>query len=207
MMYFSLGLIILLCCLSPGSDFILVTRNSLAGSRKLGVFTALGIAFACMFHATYNILGIGLLIQTHKALFAVIKYLGALYLIYIGVQGFIALRANSNSQFKSNYENGSLIISNFEACKQGMLCNLLNPKAYLFFISIFTLLIDCKTLSFFTDLVIVFEIFTIVFLWFALLSIILSHRHVVNLYLKFSKNINLILCFALILLGILFIVY
>ena len=206
-MYLSLGIIILLCCLSPGPDFVLVTKNTLAGSRKLGVYTAFGIASACLIHTLYNILGIGILIKSHQEIFTVIQYIGAIYLIYIGALGMksiISVGLKGNDEKESNYKE-SISLTNYLAWKQGILCNLLNPKAYLFFISIFTILINPKSLSILSAIFITIEIFLIVFIWFALLSIIYSHKILIRIYKKFSLLIDLVLSIGLISLGVLFI--
>ena len=206
-MYLSLGIIILLCCLSPGPDFVLVTKNTLEGSRRLGIYTGFGIASACLVHTLYNILGIGILIKSHPEIFIVIQYIGAIYLIYIGILGIkstISIGLKSYTEKKYNYKE-NIKLTNYLAWKQGILCNLLNPKAYLFFISIFTILINPKSLGILSAIVITIEIFLIVFIWFTLLSIIYSHRILIKIYKKFNLLIDLILSIILISLGILFI--
>lgn len=74
---FSLGLI---AVISPGPDFALTLRNSLAYSRQAGICTAMGITVGHIVHATYCLVGIGAIISRSILLFNIIKWLGAAYL-------------------------------------------------------------------------------------------------------------------------------
>ena len=77
-----------LAVISPGPDFVLISRLSLSYSRKIGFAGAIGVALGIGVHIVYSILGIGALIASSVILFNIIKILGALYLIYIGVMSF-----------------------------------------------------------------------------------------------------------------------
>src|SRR5476651_2532378 len=80
----------LLAVASPGPDFAIVLRQSLAHGRRTAVWTSIGIGCGLSVHITYCLLGLGLFLKNSALALAVVKYLGAAYLAYVGVQ---ALRA------------------------------------------------------------------------------------------------------------------
>ncbi len=84
---FSLALLGILIVISPGADFVLVLRNSLNRGRQAGIWSAVGISLAISVHITYSLLGISYLISQNEWLFSLIRYLGAAYLIYLGLKG------------------------------------------------------------------------------------------------------------------------
>lgn len=87
----SLVLLILICfigMISPGPDFLLVTKNALLYPKRQALATAFGIVSGCLFHATYCILGLGLIITQSILIYTIIKYAGACYLIYLGFKSF-----------------------------------------------------------------------------------------------------------------------
>lgn len=197
--FFSLGFIALLGAMLPGPDFAIVTKNTILHSRKSGYFTALGIGAAILVHMTYCLLGMAIVIKNSLLLFNAIKYIGATYLVYLGVKTFFSKQ--SNKIFPSVSDNVSGIMSSFTAFKQGFLCNLLNPKATLFFLSLFTVLIKPDTpISW--QILFAGEITVIAIIWFCLLTNILSHPSIKRLLEKAEKYIAKILGCFLIFFGI-----
>ncbi|HEX2147174.1 MAG TPA: LysE family translocator, partial [Pseudorhizobium sp.] len=75
---------------SPGADLAMVMRQAVVHGRRQAVITSFGIGASLMFHVTYTILGLGLIVSQSVYLFNIVKWLGVTYLIYIGVK---ALRA------------------------------------------------------------------------------------------------------------------
>jgi threonine/homoserine/homoserine lactone efflux protein len=67
--------------ISPGADFVMVTRNCLFHERKAGLYSALGISLAIWVHVAYSIAGVAVIISNSVVLFSMIKYVGAAYLI------------------------------------------------------------------------------------------------------------------------------
>ncbi|WP_277606358.1 LysE family translocator [Acinetobacter sp. NIPH 2699] len=116
--------------MSPGADFALVTRNSYLYGRKLGLWTAYGIAAGVWVHISYSLIGLKFLQQQLPSLIYIIQYIGAAYLIYMGYKTFtqppIILNENSSD------------ITNRQAFKHGFLTNSLNPKTTLFVMSVFS---------------------------------------------------------------------
>ncbi|PLR41066.1 lysine transporter LysE [Chimaeribacter californicus] len=120
--------------LSPGPDFFLVIKNAARYQRSAAMITALGVTCGVATHMTYCVAGLAVVITTTPWLFNVLKYAGAVYLIWVGIQ---ALRAKGDSKMNLS-QFSAQPVSLKTAFLQGYLCNLLNPKATLFFLAVFT---------------------------------------------------------------------
>lgn len=139
--FLTVALIHLLAVASPGPDFAVVVRKSVTHGRRAGTWTAFGVGTAIFLHVGYSLLGIGLIVSQSIMLFNALKWLAAAYLIYIG---FKALRA------KPATDGEALQVSTVErtpraAFVAGFMTNGLNPKATLFFLSLFTVVINPHT--------------------------------------------------------------
>ena len=171
--FLSISLLIILAAISPGPDFAIVTKNSLAYSRKAGIYTALGVSVSLLIHAIYCILGLAIIISQSLLAFSIIKYLGASYLIYIGIKGLMAKRES----LKLDAAHTVSKITNLQAFYQGLLCNLLNPKAIMFLLAFFTLVVKPGH-SLFIEMGYGLEIALIHMIWFSSLSIMMTHQAV-----------------------------
>lgn len=136
----SISVISIFMAISPGADFVMVTRNSIFHGRFAGLYSALGVALAIWIHVAYSIAGLAIIISNSIVLFSIIKYLGAVYLIYIGWKTF-----QSKPDVKTDEDAEPKILSNFSAFKIGFITNALNPKATIFFLSIFTQIVNPQT--------------------------------------------------------------
>jgi RhtB (resistance to homoserine/threonine) family protein len=172
--FFAISLLIILAAVSPGPDFAIVTKNSILYSRRAGTFTALGVSISLLIHATYCILGLAIIISQSLLVFSLIKYLGAGYLIYIGIKSLFAKRETTHLDSLST---SNLHITDWQAFQQGLLCNLLNPKAILFLLAFFTLVIKPGS-TLLVEISYGIEIALVHFIWFSFLAYILTHRHV-----------------------------
>jgi RhtB (resistance to homoserine/threonine) family protein len=131
----------LLAVISPGPDFIVAVKNSLSYSRRIGVYTAIGFGLGIGVHVTYSVLGIAFVISQSLVIFNAIKLVGALYLIYIG---YTSIRS-SGGKIEVEKPIAAKELSPVKAIRTGFLTNVLNPKATLFFLSLFTLVISPTT--------------------------------------------------------------
>lgn len=165
----------LLAVMSPGPDFVLVSKNALMHSRKSAVYTSIGLALGILVHVTYSLIGIGLIISKSIVLFSILKFLCAGYLIWIGYKSLIAKK--SKLEIEEVKQTNDLSV--FEAIKTGFLTNVLNPKVTLFFFALFTQVINPHTPKT-IQLVYGLEMSVMTFLWFALVAIILSHKLIKN---------------------------
>lgn len=182
--------------ISPGVDFVMVTRNTLLHGKKSGLYSALGISAAIWIHLLYFIAGLAIIISNSIILFSIIKYLAAAYLIYIGYKNL-----KSNSKLDLNLEGTKKEISNFKSFKIGFFTNVLNPKTTIFFLSIFTQFVDVHTP------ILVQFIYGIIisiahFIWFSLVSLFLSHPVILNRFKSYKTKIEKAIGVILIALGI-----
>lgn len=136
-----------LAVISPGPDFVLVSKLSLSYSRRMGFAGAIGVALGIGMHIAYSILGISAVIAGSVLLFNSIKILGALYLIYIGVMSFKSPKKHSENSLEGHESAVSLEkdMTWKKAFKSGFLTNVLNPKATLFILAVFTQVITPST--------------------------------------------------------------
>lgn len=131
----------LLAVASPGPDFAMVLRQSLAHGRRTAVWTSVGIGSAILLHATYCVLGLGLLLLSSAAAFTVLKYAGAAYLTFLGVEGLRSRRRSADNVGLT----GGTAPGPRAAFAAGFLTNALNPKAALFFIALFPVVVSPET--------------------------------------------------------------
>ncbi|MFD9739725.1 LysE family translocator [Umezawaea sp. NPDC059074] len=123
---FLLALVVI--AIVPGPDFVLVTGNAVRGTR-LGAVTALGVVCGLLVHGALATLGLSALVVAVPTALLVIKAVGAVYLAYVGV---MTLRAARNGTLAANPK----AMSGRTAFFRGFLCDLLNPKVMLTFLSL-----------------------------------------------------------------------
>src|ERR1035437_742014 len=133
----SVTLINLFAAMSPGPDFVMCVKNSVTYSRKIGILTAIGIGLGLSIHIAYCMAGVGLIISKSPFIFNIIKISGAIYLVYMGIRSILAKQSKMNVE--KNQKNTDL--SAWRAIKSGFLTNVLNPKATLFFLALFSMVI------------------------------------------------------------------
>ncbi len=149
--FLTLAIIQVFAIFSPGPDFALVVRSSLIYSRTIAFFNVIGIILAVAVHILYNILGMGILIEKFPVVLQGIKIIGSLYLSYLGFQAVLSGYKNyqdrkinnKNDLFKQ--KNKAEKISSYSAFRNGLFTNIFNPKAIIFFVSIFTTVIEKTT--------------------------------------------------------------
>lgn len=172
--FFAVALIHLLAVASPGPDFAIVVRESVAHGRRAGVFSALGVGCGIFIHVAYSLLGIGLIVSQSIVLFNALKWLAAAYLFYIGIK---ALRAKPVSAADAELNRFEGVRSARSAFAVGFVTNGLNPKATLFFLSLFTVVINPHTpLAVQAGYGVYLALATA--LWFCLVAQLFSHQRV-----------------------------
>ncbi|MBQ0831732.1 LysE family transporter [Marinobacter sp.] len=138
--FLTVALVHLLAVASPGPDFAVMIRQALCQSRQNALLTSVGIGAGILVHVSYSLLGIGLIIQQSILLFTILKIAGALYLTWIAVQCLKARAGRVYVETEAGTEQ-----SGFAALRLGFLTNALNPKATLFFVSLFSVVISPGT--------------------------------------------------------------
>ncbi len=142
MEFMTVALVHLLAVASPGPDFAVVVRESVTQGRRTGSWTALGVGCGIFVHVAYSLLGIGLIVSQSIVLFNLFKWLAAGYLLYLGWR---ALRARPMSLDTADEVDTTSDRSPWQAFVVGFVTNGLNPKATLFFLSLFTVVISADT--------------------------------------------------------------
>ncbi|WP_440981650.1 LysE family translocator [Shinella sumterensis] len=130
---------------SPGADLAMVMRQSLVHGRRAAIVTSFGVGVSLMFHVTYTILGLGLIISQSIYLFNIVKWCGVAYLIYIGIKALRAGKADLSLDAVEGREGARSDQSALRAFGLGFLANALNPKAVFFFLSIFSTVVSAHT--------------------------------------------------------------
>lgn len=134
--------------LTPGADSLYIIMRSISKGPQAGVFSALGIISGILVHTLLAALGLSVLLASYPLAFTMVKYLGALYLCYLGIrllwpkqstQVSEQLPKDVMSEAKLGVKHG---INQWQIYKQGILTNVLNPKVALFFLAFFPQFID-----------------------------------------------------------------
>lgn len=161
---------------SPGPDFAVVLRQCVTSGTRAGVWTSLGVGSAILLHVAYCILGVALLLSQSPSLFNFMKYLAAAYLLYLGIQ---SIRESLQTADSAQEVEEQIAIEPKKAFALGFLTNGLNPKATLFFLALFTVVISSETP---TSIQIIYGLYLAVatFAWFAMLSTVLGRPKVRN---------------------------
>lgn len=195
----SLVLLGIVIVISPGADFVLVMKNSLSHGRRAGVYTAIGIGLAISIHITYSLMGIRYLISHNAWLYPIIQYTGAAYLIYLGIKEMFFSKKRP-SEVQGTIRPVSM--SSFYHVLQGFLCNALNPKTMLFFLSIFSQVVapegDPNLAAY------LYGVYMILLhaLWFALVACIITSPRLQNYLASMKTRLNQICGVSLFLFGL-----
>ena len=127
----------LLLNLTPGPDVLYVVSNALRGGARVGVVAALGITAGCFVHIFAAAVGVSALMAASATAFTVLKWLGASYLVYVGVRLLLSKAENAiKLEATSAISTGATGQNNLKAiflC--GFWTNALNPKVALFFLA------------------------------------------------------------------------
>lgn len=118
--------------MTPGIDTVFVLNKSIGQGRKSGIVSAMGINTGVLTHTFLSAIGLTVLIAKSAIAFMVIKYIGAVYLVYIGVKKYMDTSALFTEQTVSEAKNSSK--NDFWS---GFFTNSLNPKVALFFLAFF----------------------------------------------------------------------
>ncbi|HAQ89139.1 MAG TPA: LysE family translocator, partial [Pseudomonas sp.] len=115
---------------SPGPDLLFVLSRTLSGGRRVGVASVCGVCSGALVHVAAAALGISAIMATSALAFAVVKYVGAAYLLYLGVQALRSAGATASFNLEAAPK-----VSVWQAYRQGILVDVLNPKAAIFFMA------------------------------------------------------------------------
>ena len=204
----------LLAAASPGPDFVLVSQQTLAKGRRTGLICSLGITLGLAIHITYSVLGLATVIAHSQPLLTAIKWLGGSYLIYLGWQGIqakpkktsdltVAINSDAiDSDTDISIKKASIDTSSTASIlRRGFFCNVFNPKAPVYFVAIFTLVlspdIPLWQLAIYGVWMMVLQM-----AWFSTVVMLLSIPAIHRRFQRFEHWIDRVLCIAMIILGL-----
>ena len=125
----TIGLLII-----PGPAVLYIVAQSIDQGRRAGIFSTLGIAVGTLFHVVAAALGITIILQSSAEAFMIMKYLGAAYLIYLGITRLIS---------KENLIEKEVVKQSLKKIfARGIIVNILNPKTALFFFAFLPQFVD-----------------------------------------------------------------
>jgi len=124
---FAAGLVLI-----PGPDFAVVTKNTLAGGRRRGRFTALGVCTSNALQGTVAVSGLSAIIVHAQPVFQAIKWAGVCYLAVLGIQAIVsAVRGRPDWPGEAERSGAA-----FGGWRQGFLSNITNPKVLIFYLAV-----------------------------------------------------------------------
>lgn len=187
----------LLAAASPGPDFVLVSQQSLAHGRKTGILCSLGIAFGLSVHLTYSALGLAALIASSTSILLGIKLLGGCYLLFLGIKGLGARPETVSLDLPVSLSGASVS----RTVGKGFLCNVLNPKAPVYFVSLFTIVLSPSMPPIYLAVYGIW-IMMLQFCWFSAVAILLSSPPVVQRFTQCGHYLNRVMGGAMVVLGV-----
>ena len=196
--FITITLIHLLAAASPGPDFALVSRQALLQGRRAGLWVSSGIALGLAIQIVYSAAGLATLIAHSTMWMTAIKLVGGAYLLYLGYQG---IRAKKKAGSVSTEPAIVAEVSARRLVWKGFLCNALNPKAPIYFLSLFTILLSpdlpISTLAIFGVWIMMVQLF-----WFSLITVFFSQPMIRSRFLAMSHWIDRVFGVAMMALGL-----
>jgi threonine efflux protein len=172
--------------ISPGPDFAATVQYATACSRRDGVLVALGITSAISIWIVGSMIGLGVLLARVSWLLEIIRTIGALYLVYLGVRTI--LHAHQPAPLPSSQPEAN---HGFSAWRVGFLTNISNPKAVAFFSSLFVVLLPANP-PLWVQAASVVLMLLIAACWFCIVACLFSLGPVTNAYRRAKRWIDYI---------------
>ncbi len=194
----------LLAAASPGPDFVLVSQQTLSNGKKAGFLCSLGIALGLSIHIIYSAFGLATVIANSAQSLWVIKILGGSYLFYLGICGLRSKAATENEQQGGQQKIEPVEVNKHSSLKiigSGFLCNALNPKAPIYFISLFTLVLS-PDMPLYQLAIYGLWMMVIQMAWFSTVVGLLSHPIINKKFRRMSHWIDRVFGGAMIVFGI-----
>jgi RhtB (resistance to homoserine/threonine) family protein len=191
----------LLAAASPGPDFAYVTRQSLVNGRRAGLLASGGIALGLSVHIVYSAAGLAAVIAHSAGWMTAIKILGGGYLLYLGIMGLRSRKAPVTPGNGNDDGSAAPVMSAWRQVLGGFLCNAFNPKAPIYFLALFTVVLS-PDLPVPTLIVYGVWIMLLQWLWFSLVALVFAHRHVRDRLLRVRHWIDRAFGVAMVALGI-----
>lgn len=188
----------ILAAISPGPDFIFVFQQTLSRGQAAGLLCALGMGLGFGVHILYSVLGLAVVIANAAWLLTLIKIIGGAYLIYLGYHG---LRAKAKNEVMEIVKTEVAPESWLKTLWKGFICNVLNPKAPVYLVSVFTVVLSPDMPLWQLSIYGAWMMF-LLFAWFATIAFLLSIPSVNRQFQKAGHWIDRVLGFVMVGLGI-----
>ncbi len=130
----------LLLNITPGADMLYILSNTFQKGFKSGVIATLGICIGCLFHVFLAVVGLSALLQSSETAFMIVKYIGVIYLVYLGITMIFSKNKKMNIEKSINESKNLKKVFN-----TGVLINIFNPKIAIFFITFLPQFIDVNS--------------------------------------------------------------
>lgn len=166
-----------LAMVSPGPNTAITLKHSLLHSRRAGVWSAAGVAAGNFVHVVFSLLGVAVIVSQSILLFNALKWLGVAYLIYLGIRSLMAKRQEPEGPVGAR--EGTERLGAFRAAYASFLVSALNPKVTLFYLVLFTQVIEPGT-PLAARVVYGLTAVALAFGWYGLVALVVSHRAVRN---------------------------
>jgi threonine/homoserine/homoserine lactone efflux protein len=125
----------LVLSISPGPDMALILSRCIGQGRKAGAVAALGVSLGAHLHLLAAVTGLSAILATSATAFTVVKWIGAAYLVFLGVQAIVS--RSGPLALRAQQERGL-----WGVFWQGSLTDALNPKVALFFLALLPQFVD-----------------------------------------------------------------
>ncbi len=159
---------------SPGPDFLLITRISILESRKRGLLAAVGVTFANIVHVLYSLVVVYFVGYRSDALLVALQFVGGAYLFVIGLKALIKKEEHTCA------DSGAIVVKkDYGSFALGFFSSILNAKAAMYFLSVIPQFINMRN-SNFMNILIILEIIFISLFWFCTVAVIASSSKLKN---------------------------
>lgn len=165
-----------LAIVSPGPNYAVTLKHSLLYSRRAGIWTAVGVAAGNLVHVILSLLGVAVIVSQSVVLFITLKWLGAVYLVYLGVRSLTARRQEWDEPQAAGEADATS--PGPHALRTSFFVSALNPKVTLFYLVLFTQIVEPAT-PVATRAAFGLTAVALSFAWYALVAVVVSHKAVV----------------------------
>lgn len=184
----------LFAVMSPGPDYVLISRQSIRYGRKIALWSAGGIGVGILFHSVLAATGILLLIASNDFYLSILKLICCSYLLYLGISSIVNTSDFNQTSLQKNRwsSSGGFLV--------GLLTNITNIKALLFFITLFGVVLNTQH----KEILLIYGIYMAVatFIWFAFISFIFTSDIFRSRFIDYFKFFEKLLGVVLIMIAV-----
>ena len=184
----------LFAVMSPGPDYVLISRQSIRYGRKIALWSAGGIGVGILFHSVLAATGILILIASNDFYLSILKLICCSYLLYLGISSIVNTSDFNQSSLQKNRwsSSGGFLV--------GLLTNITNIKALLFFITLFGVVLNTQH----KEILLIYGIYMAIatFIWFAFISFIFTSDIFRSRFIDYFKFFEKLLGVVLIMIAV-----